>query len=110
MNGVYVNRAPGFIDAYDIWFVYDDAMRGKRKVARFEPQESGPARLEWQEVAEGVASEPTLRLGGAEVEALRRGLDENGPTTQDGLTLARDAIKVRDRLLTLVEKLAGGDK
>jgi hypothetical protein len=107
---VLVQRtAQSGIDSFDVWFVEDDQIASVRRVASFEAQKNAPARLTWQVVEEGARIDATLRMSGYEVEQLRRGLDEYGPTTTDNLTFLKDAVKVRDRLLTLVETLTTND-
>lgn len=101
---VHVQRSfAGGIDSYDLWFLLEDPIGNRRQVAHFAPEQSGPARLVWHDYKEGDIMDPTLRLTGYEVAMLKAGLDQHGPTTADGLALAQDAIKVRDRLLTMVE-------
>ena len=104
---VYVQRTAGVAGlSFDIWFIHDDLIGGEpRTVGHFAPSDDGgPARLWWTEVQEGVAQEPTLRLGAQEIEMLRAGLDEYGPVSNADHAFLHDAIKVRERLLTLVEQ------
>lgn len=96
---------------FDVYFLNE--WPGKREAAHFEKVEEGvgaggPAQMVWSPFEEGIQVEPTLRLPAQALETLRTALDEHGPLTADNLTFIRDAVKTRDRLLTLVEKLAVG--
>src|ERR1700685_1858246 len=102
------NVAGGFM-AYDVWFVQEDAVGRKRMVGQFEAQKDKPAIMVWKEFNEGEIMQPTLRLSAQEIDMLRDGLDAYGPTTASNLTFVKDAISVRDRLLTLVETLTAKD-
>lgn len=99
---IQINRSAGFRDTYDLWWYYPAAGRGGTHVARFVPFEDG-ARVEFVEVKEGDESKPTLVLTGRDIRDLKEALDREGPTTNDSVTHLRDAVQVRDRLLTLVE-------
>jgi hypothetical protein len=84
---------------FEVWLTSDRL--GKRDIGSFDKGE-----LVFSEIREGTPVERTLRLSQQLMEELRRGLGEHGPLSADNLTSVQDVIKVRDRLLTLVETLA----
>ena len=91
---------------FDVWFVFDDGAARKRMVGQFEAEKGKPARMVMQEVKEGAHMEPTLRLSAQELDVFRHSLNEFGDTSTSDFSFLKDAVKTRDRLLTLVEKLA----
>lgn len=86
-------------DMIDVW-IYQETFQGKRQAVVV----MGADTWEWREVEDATRPEPSLTLPGEVFQALMaEGSDILPPSAAQARHL-EDAIKVRDRLLTLVEK------
>lgn len=98
---IHIQRTWKGIDRWEFFFYVDD-LRGGREYGKLED-----GKLVWHKVEESELVEPTFTLTGMEMRYLKQAVSEYGPTDTESLELARDAIKVRDRLLTIVERVIG---
>jgi hypothetical protein len=62
-------------------------------------------KMNWRDVDQNEEVQATLELPGWIMKELRRALIEEGPMDASSLDMVRDAVQVRDRLLTLVENV-----
>lgn len=83
-----------------VYLYQHDAIAGKTRIAR--NVGDGLFQMEEYDYGEKIDT-PTFEVPEEFLSALRDALSNHGPFTENTVDWLRDAIKTRDRLLTLVE-------